>query len=306
MPKPYLAVVICSFLAGLAASALAQTPGNRVQVPAPRRSPAADAQGPTDGPPPILDGAAAQRKLDELLRLWEEQSKQIETLDARFVEEDVNTQWASKTRFRGRAILKKPNLVFLDFQKQDKDKKQLVAYKQIRCTGKEVLLYNNETAQIFVYPLPADEQQRALEEGPLPFLFDMHAAKARERYHITLVSENLTHYWIRIQPRLEIDREEFIRADVMLNKEHFMPEAIRLYAPNGKDTKTFWFTGEGLGVVTNRPVNDQNFEFRRLKGWKVVVNPAPDDRAPSNVGVQNPPARRSGLLRPGPTGPARR
>lgn len=306
MPKPRIAILSCMLLAALACAAFAQISGKRAQAPAPGRAPADDVQGPADGPPPVLDAATAKRKLDELLRLWEQQSKQIETLDARFIEEEIFTEFGTKTRFRGRAILKKPNLVFLDFQKQDKETKKLLPYRQIRCTGKEVLLYENDKAQIIVYPLPADEQKRALEEGPLPFLFDMNAAKAKERYYMTLVSEDLTRYYISIQPRLDIDREEFIRADVVLDKEHFMPEAIRLTAANQKDTKTFWFKGEGRGVVTNRPVNEQNFEFRRLKGWKVVVNPAPDDHPQSKVGVQTPPPRRSGLLRPGPAGGTRR
>ena len=35
-------------------------------------------------------------------------------------------------------------------------------------------------------------QQRALEEGPLPFLFNFKAADAKKRYEMALVAEDAT------------------------------------------------------------------------------------------------------------------
>ena len=62
-------------------------------------------------------------------------------------------------------------------------------YERIICTGKEVWQYRSDTQQIFIFPLGKDEQKKAIEEGPLPFLFNMQADDARQRYQMTLISE---------------------------------------------------------------------------------------------------------------------
>jgi TIGR03009 family protein len=243
-------------------------------------------------PPRVADAQGLVAKMNELLRQWEEQSSKITTLDAQFTREDVLAAWQTKELYVGRAILKSPDLVFLDFQKVENNKK--VPYEQIRCTGKEVYHLRSANSQIFIYPMPAQADQRALQEGPLPFLFNMRAADAKQRYFMTLKSETLTTYVIQIKPRQEIDREAFIQADVLLDKQKFLPTAMRLYAPNGKDYQTYKFTGEGCWIKPNAPVNETNFEPLILKGWQVIRNPDGKGGAPGSnaVGAQAPPARR--------------
>src|SRR6185437_14621758 len=113
----------------------------------------------------------------------------------------------------GRAILRGPNLAFLDFQKYVKNEKtgktELKPHERIVCTGTEVWQYRSDTRQIYIFPLEKQNQKRALEEGPLPFLFNMKAAEAEARYEMTLVDETPRFFVISVNPLLKIDMESF-------------------------------------------------------------------------------------------------
>src|SRR5262249_57909701 len=126
---------------------------------------------------------------------------------------DRSPAWDEDDHYEGRAMFKAPNLAWLDFakEKEVKDSKtgarsmKFVPHERIVCTGTEVWQYRCDTSQIFIYPLEKDVQQRALEEGPLPFLFNFKAADAKKRYTMTLVDDNPEAPVIRIIPRLPID-----------------------------------------------------------------------------------------------------
>ncbi|HEV3165800.1 MAG TPA: outer membrane lipoprotein-sorting protein, partial [Isosphaeraceae bacterium] len=204
-----------------------------------------------------------------------------------FSREDFDSKWQEKTFFQGRAILKSPDLAFLDFQKVVGKEMKLVPYEQIRCTGKEVYQYLNERKQIYIYPLAKQERQRALEEGPLPFLFNMKADEANARYLMNLISENIQYYVITIQPRKAIDKSAFIRADVVLDRATFLPAGLKLYLPpDGKDVQTYRFTGDGHFIKPNVEVNEQNFQGKVLNGWDIVRDPGPSAPAPAPVDPQ--------------------
>ena len=248
--------------------------------------------------PPIADQQLARKRMEEVLARWEQQSAGIRTLDATFTRIDNNVAWNDKVNFMGRAILKSPNLAFLDFRRFDEEKKEFSLYEQIRCTGTEVYHYRNPTRQIFVYPLAPDQSQRALEEGPLPFLFNFKAAEALRRYEMTMLSETMTHYYIRIRPREQIDREAFVQADIQLDKVKFLPDALLLVAPNGKDTQTYHFNTPGAYIKPNVAVNATNFQGQVPPNWQVVRNPGPDGRPQPAAANVPAPAGRPAAVRP--------
>jgi TIGR03009 family protein len=305
MPRRILAGLPWAIVIGVACTALGQTAPPRASggrpVPGHTTEMAPADQPGAAGLNPVIDGAANKRKLDDLLARWEEQSSRIKSLDAKFVRIDQSATWQDKTTYVGRAILKSPDLAFLDFQRLEG--KKLEPYEQIRCTGDEVYHYRSATNQIFIYPMPADQRQRALEEGPLPFLFNMRAADAKRRYNMVFRTEDLKYYLLQIQPREQADREAFIRADVALNKTTFMPDVIRLLAPNGKDTQTYDFRGEGAYIRPNQAVNAANFKGVLLEGWAVVRHPEDGKSQSPAVGARDSSRPRQSLLqRPAQTG----
>jgi TIGR03009 family protein len=258
--------------------------------PAQRQQPAADPQ-----PAPMT--------MPQLLADWEGQSKKLETLELAIYRIDKDPQWGDVEHYLGRAAFKNPQLAFLDFRKvkmqeqpdpKDKKKKLLVPVKKnnqvvsvpfetIVCTGAEVWQYRYDVKQIFIFPLDKDQRKRALEEGPLPFLFNMRAADAQKRYEMELKGQDNNKYLVKIKPLLPQDQETFSIAWVYLDKEFLLPTRIFLLAPNGKMTKDFQLSQ----IKPNQKVDPRLF---------VGVNPGNQFKIERNPGgpapANNPKARR--------------
>ena len=266
-----------------------------VAAPAQPLAPKAAARSEQGSTGPRGAGAAARpvdpanaRKMDRLLELWEKKCKELNTLDVKILRIDQNPSWGLLEYYEGRALFKSPNLAFIDFNKikQDEKKKPVrdprdknkwisTPFERIVCTGQEVWQYKSDTQQIFIFPLGKNEEKKAIEEGPLPFLFNMCAKDARKRYQMSLISEDAKGYGVSIKPRLPEDEESFSIAFVNLDRTRLLPDRILMKSPDGKSQKDF-----RLGpMYPNKAVNDKNFEGKPLGSpWKIVRNPAGDDR----------------------------
>jgi TIGR03009 family protein len=267
---------------------------------------AAGAQGVAQEPRKSDPGAAPPVKapdparMKQLLGVWEQQSAKLTSLDVRIKRLDRSAQWGDE-EYAGRAILMSPNLAWLDFQKlvhdEKLDKDRFIPHERIVCTGAEVWQYRSDTHQIFIFTLDKQNQKRAIEEGPLPFLFNMKAADAEARYQMHLVTEMPDYFVISIVPNLQIDRESFSKAFLKLNRQTFLPDRIYLVSPDGKSIKDFTLTS----VKPNAAVAPENFKGQVLgPPWTVVKNPVEGGDAPAAPGIgTRPPAT-------GPTVPSRR
>ena len=128
----------------------------------------------------------------------------MKTLDVWIYRIDRRPAWDEEVHYEGRAVFKNPQLAYLDFKKiktvtqrqgevgpvaDPKDPKKLATTpdETIICGENEVWQYLYPTRQIFVFPLAKEQRQRALDEGPLPFLFNMKAEKAKARYEMKLI-----------------------------------------------------------------------------------------------------------------------
>lgn len=290
---------------------LVSTPIATAQQAKPK-SAASPAARPAAPAPPFDPGGA---KMKQLLRRWEQESVKLSTLDVRIQRFDQSPDWGNE-QFEGRAILKSPNLAWLDFSKVvlpkagdfirvELDRKTLkpvvdpqtklpkiTPHERIVCTGTEVWQYKSDTKQIFIFPLDKQDQKRALEEGPLPFLFNMRAQAAEARYQMDLMNETKDFYVISVIPKLKIDQEAFSKAFLGLNKTTYFPERINLVSPDGTSTKDFKIT---MNKEPNSKVADENFVGGPIKSWAIVRDPAdqelrakPDQRPAQDVGNRQP------------------
>jgi TIGR03009 family protein len=267
--------------------AVAQNGGNAVQ-PAQRQRPQPVAQP----QPPAMN-------MQRLLTEWEGQSKKLETLELSIYRIDKDAQWGDEEHYLGRAAFKNPQLAFLDFRKvkmqeqpdpKDKRKKQLVPlqknnqfvsvpFERIVCTGVEVWQYRYDVKQIFIFPLDKDQRKRALEEGPLPFLFNLRAVDAQQRYEMTLKREDKKSYQVMIKPLLQQDQDTFSTAWVWLKKDSLLPTRVILLDPNGKKTKDFHLTEHRANQKVDPRlfvgVNpDNQFKIERNPGGPAPANNA--------------------------------
>ena len=317
---------------------LAQTPRT-----APSARPAASTPvvkgtlAPQPRPAPTLDPAAQQAKaatdararndMNHLLDEWEKQSAKVKSLQVVFERTDKSVKWDDKVS-QGTAILKSPDLACLEFKRAilDSDGKPRLKlnangqkaidvekepYQRIVCTGKEVLQYEWDEKVLYIYPLDKEARQKALQQGPLPFLFNMKAAEARQRYSMTLVPDARfpKEYCIKVVPNEEIDKKDFKMAVVWLDKEQFQPSRLVLYPVGDKDLQEFRFTL----IAPNKPIADAYFAVVIPDKWKVERNDNPDGpnpkvrptqaAAPAGRPVQSAPNRVAG--QPAPKGSTR-
>ncbi|OJW19494.1 MAG: hypothetical protein BGO49_09250 [Planctomycetales bacterium 71-10] len=239
------------------------------------------AEEPAAAKPPA-QAQAANIDVETLLKRWEVQSSKLGTLDVSIFRTDKIPAFEEIEYYEGRAIFKNPNLAFIDFKKIKQDAQGKPVKKEdgsswesahderIICTGSEVWQYRSDTKQIFVFPLEKDQADRAIEEGPLPFLFNMKADEAKARYDMKMMSPpNATSYAVAITPKLDVDRESFSRASVQLDRSFMLPVRIILVSPDGKSTKDFKMEA----VKPNAAVKDENFVGKPFEKWKLVRNP---------------------------------
>ncbi|GIW87295.1 MAG: hypothetical protein KatS3mg108_1619 [Isosphaeraceae bacterium] len=270
-------VWLCAAAAALGAQAPSRPAGPRATAPAS-----------DDALPPgstRLQPTTPEPRMLELLKAWEQVSRSHETLYAQFTRTDRSPALVEPKVYEGQALLRKPNLACLDFQEVLKDRPKPAFSQRIVCSGSQVYQFLGPTKQVFVYPLAEDERRRSIEEGPLPFIFNMRVEKALQRYNWRLLEERPAQgsrpasYIVEIIPLEAIDREEFSKALVMLNQETFLPEALQLFHPNGKDTKTFIFKKVERNGQGNPASNLANYDGEAMTkkfqeyGYKVIVNP---------------------------------
>ncbi|QEH32871.1 hypothetical protein OJF2_13560 [Aquisphaera giovannonii] len=267
-------------------------------------------------PAPGGEAAAAEPQpgdpvmMEKLLRQWEKQSSLLKTLDVAMFRKDTTPAWGTVEYYEGRALFQSPNLAFIDFSKiqLDDNKKPMKDAKgkwvsthdeRIVCTGTEVWQYKTDTKQIFVFPLQGNAQQKAVEEGPLPFLFNMKADDARRRYKMSYVKKDVkaNAYLVRIEPRLAEDKETFSIAFVNLDCKFLLPVRIHMTSPDGKSTKDYT-----LGpMYPNKKVSESNFKGKVLPSpWKLVKNPMGQDnpRGPGAAPGAAGPRREAPAARP--------
>lgn len=213
-------------------------------------------------------------RMEKLLTVWSERSQQIKTVSTRYKETDVQPGLKINASFEGTARLQSPNLLALEkTEVADKNLDPKDAEKLFRevvvSTGEKIYKYSWLEKQVQVYTLDRDERARAMQEGPLPFLFNMRIADAKKRFDMYLLGETPQAYLVQILPKQTEDKEEFSLAYLELDKKLFMPNRLILVNPNGnpKDHRTFVFSD----VELNQKIDARLFKPRQKpKGWQEV------------------------------------
>ena len=295
-PMPRRQTLFVSFLVAVAAMgsalAFAQDPGAARQGVTRQQSTARPAQAPQQFPP----GA-----MDNLLRQWEEQSAKLETLEVDIYRTDQDRAWGDEAQFAGHAAFKSPDLAYVDYKKvklktqpnpaaknqpkflpeKDKDGNVIATpFETILCTGAEVWHYRYDVKQVFIWPLGKDARKKALDEGPLPFLFRMRAGDAKQRYVMALRGQDQKLSLVEIQPRMKEDQDVFSTAWVWLDRKFLLPKRIMLISPDKAKIQDFILSN----IKANQPVKEHYFVgVKPGKPWKVQINPGGPEPAPANA-----------------------
>ena len=171
-------------------------------------------------------------RLAKLLKDWEGQSAKLNTLDVSIYRIDLAPPGGMRITTKAMPFLAEPQLAYLGFNKV-----KLVTDSRrnwfLRSTGtrnesqrpsrrssaRRMRSGNiaSTTQQIFVFPLDKNARKHAVEEGPLPFLFDMKAKEAKARYDMVLLEEDAKKILLKITPKLKEDQDSFSTAWIILD-----------------------------------------------------------------------------------------
>jgi TIGR03009 family protein len=229
--------------------------------------------------------AAANAKLDQYLRRWEQEMRKIQTLSALLNRIDKDKAFERTTKYSGYALYMKSgsgptamNLALLELKRENKTDIE----EKFVCTGTYLYQFAPAQKEIRAYELPRPKPGQVADDNFLSFLFGMKADEARKRYTMTLAKEDKWYIYIDVVARTAADRSDFARARLVLNKDTYLPRQLWFEHANGNEV-----TWDVPRIDPKANVDRRAFDAPKPPaGWKLV----PVNRA-ANSGATNPPPR---------------
>ncbi len=260
------AIVVTSFLALPGSPARAQNAG-------PRALP--NATPPVDVPPPVEPFRLTppqQQALDQVLGQWEKRAQRIRTFKCKLLRWEENNVFNTKVFTEGELRYKNPDQAL--YRVKPTEEEEWAEYWV--CDGQAIFEFNHQQKELVERRLPPEMQGKAIEDGPLPFLFSTSAAKLKQRYYLRLLAPPANRpgeIWLEAFPRYRQDAANFKRAELIIDQESMLPSAIRIHLPNGQDRTIHQFKD----IVTNDPLGFLKGDFaapRAPRGWQHRVEMA--------------------------------
>ncbi len=257
--------------AQLQAAQAQRAQAQRAQAPAQAQAQAAQAQAaqaqaaqgqaaqgqrvPGQSPAAAAEAAAApftltppeQAELDQLLAAWEQQSAGTKQLEAKFrrwhydplaAPTGVHATWAEGVVKYGapdKGLFQVTQLRFFSGVEDNKP-----TYKAVEgqhgehwvCNGKELLEFDHAKKECRIQQLPPEMQGQEILESPLPFVFNLNAARIKERYWIRRLESPAGVHVIEAHPKRQADRAQYQFVRIIINEQTYLPQALILYGPN--------------------------------------------------------------------------
>src|SRR5579871_1170702 len=202
---------------------------------------AQQAQPKTETPPA---GAAADNPLDQHLQKWEDAMKKVETLGAQLKRIDKDPVFDRVISMVGEAYYMKAgggtkveNLALMEMRPEGaKDRKEFK--EKFICTGTYIYSFLPEQKEIRYYELPKPKEGQVGEDSLLSLLFGMKATEAKNRYELKMAKEDAHYIYVDITPRSDVDKSDFKRARLVLNKSNYLPR--QLWFEHANRSEVMW------------------------------------------------------------------
>lgn len=288
-------------------------------------------QGPANAPPmapaPVAPEWVARltpehnKYVDEILKFWESRSDSIEQYKCEFVRFEFDPIFGPKDP----QTPKTWSTGTIQYGKPDKGLFKIAQIKNYAppenpegkptyeidkeaigehwvCDGKRIFEFDTRAKRVIERPLPPEMHGKAITDGPLPFLFGAKADKIKSRYWIHAITPpNVKgQYWLEAAPKMREDAGNFSKVTIIIDEKEFLPEGIRVYAPNaekgGGRVEYAFSKREVYGKKSTLQMNlaklnvfqSEFYEPKVPFGWKKVTDNAllGDVNSPQNGGAQ--------------------
>lgn len=266
-----------------------QTAGQTPLQTAPSRPVSNVRLAPPPSPAPFQLNPQQRALLDQILNQWETESAKIQTFrcgferweyDPVFLQGGDRIPVATSTGQLKYARPDKGMFRITEIRRYDAKKKDYEkadeAGEHWVCDGKAIFEFNAAKKQLIVRELPPELWGKAIADGPLPFLFSADAEKLKRRYFIRVTELTEGEVWLEAYPRYQRDAANYRKVELILDRHRFLPSALQVYLPNGKNRTAYKFHSEEAKV--NDPLERFIGVFQQPRaplGWKKVVEPVP-------------------------------
>jgi TIGR03009 family protein len=227
-------------------------------------------------PRAVADAGLLNSEIDDLLQKWNKKTIGVHTLYTEFTRTVVESAFRNKRVNTGVARFVEPNLARLDIRENEKKEGReifLLAEQPNLRGGKGLEIRHYIVGQriLDIREFPDKATPNAQEEGPLRLLFGVKPESAHARYAFEILKKTTKSISIRIVPRLEPDRQEFLEAVVTLDTESFMPLELRV-KENADTDVTYAFESIHTNINTpdlQLPKSDFDAPPIKKEDWKI-------------------------------------
>ena len=215
-----------------------------------------------------------EKYLDQLLAVWEQNTKDIERLSCEFRMYEYNSnanfveQLAQQTGKNVREIKAKAASGVVRYMKPDKgmyridqvialtgkldanSQPEMKASDNLVgdywiCDGETFHSYERKEKKVTHYVIPKEMQGIGILESPMPFLFGVEAKKLKERYWLRALNPpplpngqpNKDLFLIEAYPKFQQDAVNYDHVHVFLDRQEFLPLALIKYDTDHTDEK---------------------------------------------------------------------
>jgi TIGR03009 family protein len=226
--------------------------------------------------PPAAPPAPDPKKLDGYLLRWEQEMQKIQGLVANLERTEKDKTFQTEKKFVGFAQYMKAgtgpsalNLALLEMKEEGKKD----IHEKFICTGTFLYQFSPAKQEIYAHRLPAPKPGQVGDGNFLTFLFGTKAELARQRYDLKLAREDDYYIYVDVTPKSPQDKADFVRAQLVLNKDSFLPRQLWFEQANGNTV--VWAIPK---IDTKAKVNERDFDAPKPPpGWKLIqVEPKPE------------------------------
>ncbi len=229
--------------------------------------------------PPAQPAAPANetdKKLDGYLQQWEKKMQEITSLSAKLERNEKDKTFKTEEKYGGFAQYMKvgqgdkaQNLALLEMKiagKQD-------IHERIVCTGTFIYQFSPGDQKIYATELPKPKAGQVGQDSFLTLVFGASSADLRGRYDLRLstdaphpTGEDKFYIYVDVYPKTAGDKADFQRAQLVLNKDNFLPRRLWFETPN--KSEILWDITE---INDKAKLERKDFDAPKPPpGWKLV------------------------------------
>jgi TIGR03009 family protein len=227
--------------------------------------------------PPAAPATEADKKLDDYLKQWDKKMQEIVSLSAKLERTEKDKTFNTQEKFAGFAQYMKvgtgataQNLALLEMKvagKQD-------IHERIVCTGTFIYQFSPADQKIYATELPPKPKAGQVgQDSFLTLIFGSNAGDMRTRFDLKLADdkthpngEDKYYIYVDVYPKTAADKSDFQRAQLVLNKDNYLPRRLWFETPN--KSEILW---DITGIDDKAKLNRADFDAPKPPpGWKLV------------------------------------